>query len=1118
VSNFGFLLPEWPDIQEAATKAEETARTDPRTACFYARRALELAIHWVYKADSSLQIPYQDHLSALIHDPSFKRVGGEAIFGKAELIARIGNRAVHDRYRSIPEGASLTAVEELFHVCYWLAHTYTRSTAPSPALQFDPSHIPTESKVPKQTAEKLQALEMALAERDEKLSALLADRSSLDEQIQLLRKEVTEAKRRNERVADTHDYTEAQTRTNLIDELLHEAGWALDQERDREYEVSGMPNDEGRGFVDYVLWADDGKPLGLVEAKRTTKSPEVGQQQAKLYADCLEQQFGQRPVVFYSNGYEHWLWDDQMYPPRSVQGFYTKNELELLIQRRSSRKPLATAEIDKRIVERYYQERAIRRIAEAFERGHERKALLVMATGAGKTRTTVALVDLLTRCNWIKRTLFLADRVALVRQAVGVFKTHLPSASPINLVTDRDEDGRVYVCTYPTMMGLINEMEGGQRRFGPGYFDLVVIDEAHRSVYQKYRAIFEYFDSFLLGLTATPKDEVDINTYHLFELERGVPTDFYDLEQAVKDGFLLPPRGFDVPLKFPRQGISYDSLSDEEKEFWDSLDWSDDGTIPTRVDPPALNAWLFNEDTVDKALAHLMENGLRVKGGDRIGKTIVFAKNQAHADFIVQRFDANYPQYRGSLARAIYHAPYAQALIDDFSNAQKAPHIAVSVDMLDTGIDVPEIVNLVFFKPVYSKTKFWQMMGRGTRLCPGVFGPDQDKSCFYIFDYCGNFEFFQQNIPRPEGRLTDSLSKRLFTTRLELVATLDEDGTEPGLRQETAATLHAEVAGMNLANFLVRPRRRVVERFQEGEAWEKLTTEDLHDLAEEVAGLPSEADAEDEEAKRFDFLMLRVQLSLLRHEPSFSRLRDTVIEIAGLLEEQRGVPMIRTQLELIAAVQEDEWWQDATVGMLEDVRKKLRSLVRLIEKARRKPLYADFQDEIGVATAVDVLGVAPQLPMELFKEKVRAFLRQHQDEIAIYRLRSNRQLTATDLSSLERMVGEAGIGDPELLATAAQQAQGLGLFVRGLVGMDRGAAKEAFADFLAPRTLTANQIEFIDMIIEALTEQGVVAVARLYESPFTDVAPRGPEELFGAEDVVELLRVLDEVRARATAA
>ncbi|HXM70364.1 MAG TPA: DEAD/DEAH box helicase family protein, partial [Thermoanaerobaculia bacterium] len=444
-----------------------------------------------------------------------------------------------------------------------------------------------------------------------------------------LRAEVAKAKQAAAAQPDTHDYSEAATRDYFIDLLLKEAGWPLDQARDREFEVSGMPNAQGKGFVDYVLWGGDGKPLGLVEAKRTRRDARVGQQQAKLYADCLERQFGQRPIIFYSNGYEHWIWDDTRYPPRRVQGFYKKAELELLIQRRETRRALAEASIRSEIVERHYQTRAIRRIAEAFERDHDRKALLVMATGAGKTRTVIALSDLLMRCNWAKRVLFLADRVALVNQAVNAFKRHLPDASPVNLVTEKNAEGRVYVSTYPTMMGLIDEASDGQRRFGVGHFDLVIIDEAHRSVFQKYRAIFDYFDSLLVGLTATPKDEVDRNTYGLFGLEDGVPTDAYSLDEAVRDGFLVPPWAVSVPLKFQREGIKYDELSEEDKDQWDALEWDDDGTVPTQVEAEAVNKWLFNKDTVDKVLAHLMTRGLAVAGGDRLGKTILFAKNQA---------------------------------------------------------------------------------------------------------------------------------------------------------------------------------------------------------------------------------------------------------------------------------------------------------------------------------------------------------------------------------------------------------------------------------------------------------------------------------------------------------
>jgi type I restriction enzyme R subunit len=551
MSQFAFLEREWAGVYDAAARAEHAARADPRTACFYARRALELAVAWLYKHDAALKLPYQDNLSALIHEPTFKLAAGEAVFNKARVLVTLGNRAVHS-HRPVPVDDAVVALRELFHVSFWLATNYSRGSRPEAALAFDAARLPDRATTAKQTAEQLQKLQEELSARDERLSVLLSDRAALDEELKRLREEVAAAKREASARPDTHNYSEAETRDYFIDLLLKEAGWALDQPRDREFEVSGMPNREGKGFVDYVLWGDDGKPLALVEAKRTRRDPRVGQHQAKLYADCLERQFGQRPVIFYSNGYDHWLWDDATYPPRSVQGFYKKTELELLIQRRTTRKDLATAEISSTIVERYYQTRSIRRIAESFQRDHDRKALVVMATGAGKTRTVIALSDLLMRCNWAKRILFLADRVALVNQAVGAFKTFLPEASPVNLVTERDAEGRVFVSTYPTMMGLIDETREGQRRFGVGHFDLVIIDEAHRSVFQKYRAIFDYFDSLLVGLTATPKEELDRNTYRLFDLENGVPTDAYSLDEAARDGFLVPPKAVSVPVKFQR--------------------------------------------------------------------------------------------------------------------------------------------------------------------------------------------------------------------------------------------------------------------------------------------------------------------------------------------------------------------------------------------------------------------------------------------------------------------------------------------------------------------------------------------------------------------------------------
>ena len=1132
---FAFLQTEWPEFFDSAQKAEASVYPDPRTACFYARRTLELAVAWMYKHDPALRLPYQDNLSALIHDPTFKSTAGEAVFSKARLINTLGNQAVHS-HRPIQPSDAVTAVRELFHFTYWLARSYARGAKPAAGLTFDVIALPKLAPLPKQTVEQLQKLEHDLRERDEKLSILLADKAALDVELTRLRAEVAEARKLAAAQPDTHDYSEAETRDAFIDLLLKEAGWPLGDARDREFEVAGMPNNQGKGFVDYVLWGDDGKPLGLVEAKRTKRDARVGQQQAKLYADCLEARFGQRPVIFYSNGYDHWIWDDHRYPPRQVQGFYKKAELELLIQRRSTRKLLAAAEINQTIVERYYQTRSIRRIGEAFERDHDRKALVVMATGAGKTRTVIALADLLMRCNWAKRILFLADRVALVNQAVGAFKRFLPDAPPVNLVTEKDAEGRVYVSTYPTMMGLIDESRDGQRRFGVGHFDLVVIDEAHRSVFQKYRAIFDYFDSLLVGLTATPKDEVDRNTYGLFDLENGVPTDAYGLDEAVKDGYLVPPRAVSVPLKYQREGIKYADLSDEEKEQWDALEWDEDGTVPVIVEAEAVNKWLFNKSTVDQVLEHLMTHGVTVAGGDRLGKTILFAKNQSHADFIAERFDANYPHFRGEFARVItFKVEYAQSLIDAFSAKDKAPHLALSVDMLDTGLDVPEVVNLVFFKMVRSKTKFWQMLGRGTRLCPDLFGPGKDKQHFQIFDYCGNLEFFGQNPATTDGSPGESLGKRLFKRRLETIGELDkklrlgtcladapqtvvgEPRDEAELRIAVAAILHGEVAAMNLDNFVVRPKRRMVEKYAQAVAWTKLSDEALTELSHEVAGLPSELEPEPEEAKRFDLLLLNLQLAHLRTEHAFERLHDQVKAIAGLLEEKSAIPMVRAEMELIADLQTDEWWQDVTTPMLESVRRRLRDLVQFIDKQSRKPVYSDFEDELGTQVDVELPGFGPVDSFEKFRAKARSFLLAHKDHVAIHKLRMNRALTPADLTELERMLGEAGIGGPEDIKQAKETSHGLGLFVRSLVGLDREAAKTALSGFLAGKSLAANQIEFVNLIVNHLTEHGVMEAALLYESPFTDLTPRGPEGLFSSAQVNELVGVLQRVRAAAMA-
>ncbi len=1148
MSQFSFLQLEFADVHALAVQAESAAHSDPRGSCVYARLALETVVNWLYRHDGTLKLPYERTLSARIHEATFRKAVGQAVFEKARIVKDLGNAAAHEA-RSVPFAKAATALRELFHIAYWLTRTYAKGAKPAPGLAFSQDALPRNTTVAAATLAELQAVAQRFADtvkaREEAEAQRLASeagRQALEAEITALRAEVAAAKAANARVPDTHDYDEAATRDAFIDLLLAEAGWTFTRPgHDTEFPVTGMPNKGGTGYVDYVLWGDDGKPLGLVEAKRTHRDPREGQQQAKLYADCLEKQFGRRPVIFYSNGYEHHIWDDVRYPPRPIHGFLTKDELELAIRRRSDGflRPLANAEIDPAIVERYYQTRAIRRIAEAFEKDKLRKALLVMATGSGKTRTVVALSDLMMRTNWARRILFLADRVALVNQSVNVYKRFLPAASPVNLVTDKDATGRIYVSTYPTMMRLIDETRDGKKRFGPGHFDLIVIDEAHRSVYAKYGAIFDYFDSLLVGLTATPKDEIDRDTYRLFDLERGVPTDAYGLDDAVADGFLVPPRAVSVPLKFMREGITYDQLPDEEKEAWDAIEWDEDGTVPARVEPAALNRWLFNKDTVDKVLEHLMTHGLKVAGGDRLGKTIIFAKSHDHAQFIVERFDANYPHLKGSFARVIDNqTEYAQSLIDDFAQADKAPHIAVSVDMLDTGIDVPEVVNLVFFKIVRSKTKFWQMLGRGTRLRPDLFGPGKHKEYFQVFDFCQNLEFFNQNLPETGGSIGESLSKRLFSTRVDLITELDavaartggfaEGGASPGsaagaepdparqLRNDTVARLVQEVGSMSLDNFLVRPKRRYVEKFAKPEAWERLSLDDRSELIEHLAGLPSGLADDDLAAKQFDLLVLRTQLAVLRHDPSLEGLRQKIVAVAGALEELAGsIPMVADEHKLLLEIQTDEYWTDVTAPMLETVRRRLRDLVKLIEPKKRSPVYSDFEDEIGIGATVAVQGLGTGTDMERFRLKARHFLKEHENHIAVLKLKRNEPLTPVDLVELERIFLAAGASPDEIAQVRAHG--GLGLFVRSLVGLEREAAKHAFDQFIAGKTLSANQLEFVNLIIDHLTERGAIEPRLLYESPFTDIDPMGISGVFSERDVEEVVSILDSVRKRAAA-
>lgn len=1134
-SNFAHLEPDFPAVHAAASSAERLAMSEPEAAAILAGKAVELALGWAFAHDAGLTPPAQTGASRMINDPDLRTIMGQKVHAKARFINLVRNKSAHEGSNLKPEGAR-QVVEELHHVLHWFGRTYARRQKPPEPNNFDPAPLSARLDLIREARTRIQSTERALEERNEELEDLRARYASLDDELRAKRAEVANA--RLELKTDTHDYNEATTRLRLIDLLLAESGWTdLKEGHDLEYRVEPMPNEQGFGFADYVLWGADGLPLAVIEAKRTRRSPSDGQQQAKLYADALEQMHGRRPVIFYTNGYEHWIWDDgRNIAPRRLGGFKTAMELDEMIARRKDAKPLTAQQPKAAIAGRPYQTRALTRIAEHFDSG-ARKALLVMATGTGKTRTVIALVDMMIRAGLVKRALFLADRVSLVRQARNAFAAHLPDSAPVNLVTDPSGTGRVYVSTYPTMMNLIDRADHSGRRFGPGHFDLVIIDEAHRSIYKRYRAIFEWFDSYLVGLTATPRDEVDRDTYRMFDLDPGHPTDFYGLEEAIEDDFLVPFDPISLPTRFMREGIRYDDLSDEEKDQWDELEWGDSGRRD-EVAAGEINTYLFNADTVDKVLAHVMEHGIRVSGGDKIGKTIIFAANRSHAKFIEERFNAGWPNYGGTFARSIVHGEsYSQTLIEEFEVADKEPQIAISVDMMDTGIDVPEVVNLVFFKMVRSKTKFWQMVGRGTRLCPDLFGPGIRKTEFRIFDVCGNLEFFGSNPELSDPKVPKSLTERLIEARLKIAQAIDEpsaptvpikevpqdDDNIPAVTQgelrEVRKGLVDEVRrfvmGLDISSFIVRRHLREVEAWQsEAAPWSELPDTATEELAE-LAALPSSTNLGGEEAKRFDLLMFELQLALMNRSTKMESCRRKLYEIANALSSKMDIPAVARHAGLIEEILTDAWWHGLTVPIVEHARLRLREIVHLIDQASRTILYTDFEDELGIATAV-VLN--PAADLAAFKKKVREFLSHHEDHLALRKLRTGKPLTQTDIDELDRMLLESGVASDEDIEMArnseSAQVRGLGVFLRSLIGLDRGAAQKHFADFIADGA-TADQIEFVAMVIEHVTQNGTMDPGLLYESPFSDSFPDGPDGLFDERSVESFMKRVRSINTSA---
>lgn len=1068
MSNFSpyLSIPSFAAFAPIAESAEKILSIDPAACVLNCRRAMEAAVKWMYAVDGSLVAPWDDKLVTLINTEEFRGIVDEQLIFRLDFIRRMGNNAAHGG-KVITREQAVLCLQNLFvffdFLAYCYGENYTEHTF-NPALLAEQSAQPTPPAVDEDAARKLDAL--------------IKENAALKEQLTQRREEQHQSY-----VPKPLEISEYKTRKLYIDAMLQDAGWVEGKNWLNEVKLPGMPNKSETGYADYVLYGDDGKALAIVEAKRSCVDPAVGRQQAKLYADIIEKQQGRRPVIFLTNGFETKI-DDGQYPERKCAAIWSKRDLEKWFNLLRMRTHLDNIVVDENIAGRYYQENAIKAVCNTFDARNRRKALLVMATGSGKTRTVIALCKVLLEHGWVKNILFLADRNSLVTQAKRSFVNLLPELSVTNLCEERDNTtAHCVFSTYQTMMNCIDAIEDAEGKlFTVGHFDLVICDEAHRSIYNKYRDIFTYFDAPLVGLTATPKDEIDKNTYALFDLGNGAPTYGYELAQAVKDGYLCDFVSVETTLKFIQQGIVYDELTDEEKEEYEAKFADENGDVPECVMPSALNEWVFNEDTIRKVLNMLMTDGLKIDYGSKIGKSIIFAKNHTHAEKILEIFNREYPHLYGYAKVIDNYMTYAQSAIDEFSDPQKLPQIAISVDMLDTGIDVPEVLNLVFFKKVMSKAKFWQMIGRGTRLSPGLIdGKDKDK--FYIFDFCGNFEFFRMSKGNANASAR-SLQGALFSLKAQMAFKLQDAVYKTdelsAFRQTLVDDMVRKVSELNQDDFAVKQHLKFVELYTSPNRYQSLSYEDTLMMQQELAPLLL-PEPDDPKALRFDALLYGMELAHLAGLP-YNRAHHDLLKKAEALSKIANVPEIAAQSALLEKILHTDYVENTGVDELEKIRKALRDLMKYITN-EQSAYETGFGDEI-----LSIEWKQSELEnddLQNYKMRAEFYVRQHQNELAIAKLKMNVPLTDSDITQLEEILwSEVGTKQDY---EAEYGKKPLGEFIREIVGLDMNAAKEAFSAYLTNVNLDSRQIYFVNQIVEYIVHNGMMKdMSILQEAPFID--------------------------------
>lgn len=1120
--NFEFLRARRAVLADLAGFAERYAHEDPASSLIKQRSFVEHAVADIYES-YRLRPPYSDNLNDLMNETAFRQAVPEVVQNKLHAVRKAGNHAAHPR-RPITSQLSLECLAQLFDIARWFFVQLDGGKLDATPKYTPPPPEPASGAKTKDALEKLRLAEAkyesVLNRLDEETKKRLEAERAATEATRTAEEnasELTKLRDAGQMVASALEFNEATTRRRLIDQALLAAGWNVGidgkntEQVKQELKLAGLPTPSGDGFADYVLYGDDGKPLGVIEAKKTAKDARAGGEQARQYADALEKATGVRPVVFFTNGIDVFLWDDaQGYPYRKVYGFYSKDSLEYLVHQRTGKKALAHVEPNLAIANRMYQLEAVKRVSERFE-SNFRKALVVQATGTGKTRVAISLCDVLMRAGWVKRILFLCDRKELRRQADRVFKEFMPGEPRVivDASTANDRDKRIYLATYPAMMKAYED-------FDVGFFDLIIADESHRSIYKKFRSLFQYFDALEVGLTATPVKFIERNTYELFACENGDPTSAFDFQQAIesKPAYLVPFRVMQVSTKFSRDGFRYSQMSAEQR---DQLEDQDPQAQAVDYDSEDLDKYFFNKDTTRAIWRSLMEGGIREATGQHVGKTIVFARNHLHAVHLAEIFSELYPQYGSVFCRVIDNQEAkADQLIDDFKNPENELTIAISVDMLDTGIDVPEVVNLVFAKPVKSYVKFWQMIGRGTRLRNDLFGPGKDKTEFLIFDHWQNFWFFDEKYKEAQPAPQKSLLQHLFEARVELLSVAIDKMDEAAIgiaEQQILGDIRA-VRDTNAID--ARDKWKELTQLADGDRVHHFAAATKADLLSIVAPLQHLRSIRgDEDAYRFDLLMTRLQIELLKGGPSGPKVQD----LKGRVEEAvellgKNLQPVKAKADSIKQVRDKGFWSAVEVHHVEGLRSELRSMMKyqqLPTTTRVAPQIFDVTDDGHVAQAY--IPKLEGLDLVEYRTRVERVLKEHfAENPVLLRIRAGQTVQEAELEDLARLV--LSVDDKANVTHLAghdpETRRSLLSVFRGLVGLEAEAVEKAFTAFVHkhPR-LSSQQLRFLQVLQNYIAQNGGIELERLYEPPFTTLHAESVDGIFNAkEDVDELLAIL----------